>query len=246
MATKKKTQKKETAITKQETTDLARPSFIEKGLGEKLDTDDLLVPRIDVAQALSPQIDESDPAFIPGLKQGQLFNTASGQVYGASIDFVSVAYKKEFLIFKDRKKGGGFFGSHPTEAEAARAIADLNEDGLEAFKSLSNLVMLLDGKGDYTGEMVYLSCTRTKVKVAKKMNTHLQMVNAPRYASKFQLSTVKEQNNKGQSYYNFQIRPIGWVEDRDLYEQAKALAEAVKGQNIQGDYGKDDDTAAEY
>lgn len=223
--------KTETAITKTKDVALAqRPDFAEEAKPQQLDRDELILPRIDVAQALSPQIDPDNEAFIDGLKPGDLFNTASGTIYGRSLQFVSVAYRKEFCLFRDRQLGGGFGGAFPTAEEAQEAIeAKSGEQGWESMLSLSNLIIVLTDDGELR-DVAYLSCMRTKLKPARKMNTYLQMVRAARYATVFELASVKEDGQKG-SYYNISIRPQGWLGNRDTYEEAARLAESM-GENI--------------
>lgn len=237
MSKAKKTNKK--AIQKPTTGALAeRPVWAEESLDEQMDQDELLLPRIEVAQALSPQLDEAEPNYIPGLKQGDLFNTATGEKYGKSLQFVSVVYRKEFLVFQDREQGGGFGGTFNTSEEALAAIENLDGDGWEPIMALSNLVMILNDDSSVK-EVAYLSCTKTKIKVAKKMNTYLQMVQAARYATVFELGTTKEDGQRG-SYFNFTIHPQGWLADRDVYEEAKKLHDQMKGKTVTGKYESND------
>ena len=52
------------------------------GLGnENVGTDDLAIPRLDLIQQLSPQIDKSSPKYIEGAETGHIFNTLTGEVY---------------------------------------------------------------------------------------------------------------------------------------------------------------------
>jgi hypothetical protein len=235
--------KKSTAIAKKESIAVVkggvsetRPDFVPETKNEQMDRDELLIPRVDVAQALSPQIVEGNEGYIEGLKQGDLFNTATGTVYGKTLRFVSVHYQKEFLVFKDRLLGGGFRGTYDTEQDALRAIEELKEEGLEVVLSLSNLIFIVDKDGLYR-EMAFLSATKTKLKAARKLNTHCQMVKAPRYASVFELTSVKDESPKG-AFYNFSIRSLGWLADRDTFEQAAQVAESMAGQRFKGDHSE--------
>jgi hypothetical protein len=208
-----------------------RPDFVPETDNEPMSREELLIPRIDVAQALSPQLDEDSEAYMPDLKQGDLFNTATGAIYGKTVRFVSVHYQKEYLLFRDRQLGGGFKGSFSSEVEAQEAI---DEDGLEVVLSLSNLIFIVDEDGEKQ-DLVFLSATKTKLKAARKMNTYIQMVRAPRYATVFELSSIKDESPKG-SFYNFSIRPLGWLSDRDTFEEAREVAEAMTDKRFRGDH----------
>ena len=50
-----------------------------QGVGLDYDTSDLQIPFVRLIQAMSPQIKKSDPSFIPGASQGDIFNTVTGQ-----------------------------------------------------------------------------------------------------------------------------------------------------------------------
>lgn len=210
---------------------MERPDWMgDEVVDEAMDKDELLLPRIDVAQALSPQLDESEPNYIEGLKLGDLFNTATGEIYGRTLNFVAAQYTKEFLVFQDRAMGGGFGGSYATEDLAMAAIDNLEGEGWEPILALSNLVLILNDDGSVK-EMAYMSCTKTKIKAAKKMNTYLKMVRAPRYASVFSLSSSKEEGPKG-TYFSFAINSKGWLKNRETFEQAKLVHEQMQGKTV--------------
>src|SRR6187455_2604541 len=92
---------------------------------EDVGIDDITLPRIEVLQALSPQIKRNDPKYIPGAEQGMIFNTVSGELYGSEITFVPIVFRKEWIIWQNRDSGGGFVSTHPTEQDAATAYDNL-------------------------------------------------------------------------------------------------------------------------
>ena len=106
------------------------PDYIKQGQtrgSENVTTEDLVIPRLEIAQALSPCIDKTDSAFIEGCEPGMLFNSVTRELYGESVIFVPVLFKPEYLLWRDRKKGGGFGGSYDTKAEALAEIEDLDD-----------------------------------------------------------------------------------------------------------------------
>src|SRR5665213_2558557 len=63
------------------------PDYIPKsrrGFEDTLQTD-LMIPRLALAQALSPQVTEGDPNRIEGLKPGDLWNSVTSQNYGKEV-----------------------------------------------------------------------------------------------------------------------------------------------------------------
>jgi len=55
------------------------PEWLQKGNAgsEDVSAKDMIMPRVDVLQALSPQINKKKPEFIEGAEQGQIFNTVN-------------------------------------------------------------------------------------------------------------------------------------------------------------------------
>ena len=74
---------------------------------ENVTTDDMIIPRIELVQALSPARKKSDAAYIEGAEEGMLYNNVTRELYGEAVTVVPIYYTKQFLVWKDRKSGGG-------------------------------------------------------------------------------------------------------------------------------------------
>src|SRR5574343_180266 len=91
---------------------------------EDVGVKDIILPRIDVLQALSPQIKRNDPKRIEGAEQGMIFNTVSGELYDSEVNIVPIKFTREFIVWKDRDSGGGFAACtacRPPRSAARRA-----------------------------------------------------------------------------------------------------------------------------
>src|SRR5580765_4207461 len=71
--------------------------------------DDIKLPRLMIAQGLSPEVQECDGAQIEGLRPGMLFNDLYKEVYGkATLKFWIVrADPPHYVEFIPRDQGGG-------------------------------------------------------------------------------------------------------------------------------------------
>lgn len=228
----KKETKNEVAVVKGQE---AVPAFLQEHMdsragNENVDFEDLILPRIDVAQALSPQLDTTSDRYIEGLKAGDMFNSVSGKIYGRTLDFIPLFFRKEYLLFKDRSMGGDFGGSYSSEAEALAAMPD--ENGWEVSQADVNYVLVVeDGR---IIEQAAISMTRTKIKVARRLNTLTAMSKGPRYAATYRLGTVKETNSKG-SFFNFDVARVGYISDEDMFTAAQEAYEVIS-KNAVTDY----------
>ena len=223
MATKKET----TAIATQVTgVQEAMPEWLQKGNkgSEDVGAKDMILPRVDVLQALSPQIKKSDPNYIDGAEQGKIFNTVTGEIYGDSINFIPVMFRKEYVVWKLRKAGGGFCGVFPTMEKAEEFRASLQSpDDHECVESHQHFAMLLT---DHGPEEAVFSMTKSKLKVSRALNTLIQIAGVDRFAKAYRLDAIETSSDKG-DFWSFKAHPVGFV-SKELYERGQGLYDMIK------------------
>lgn len=110
------------AAPKQQTTALTKsgggaieevPEYLRRkpGVGaagfDEVEQGDLTLPRLGLCQALSPQREETDPKYIEGIKEGDYFNSLTGENYGGEVKIVPLLFYKNRIAFRDKNKGGG-------------------------------------------------------------------------------------------------------------------------------------------
>jgi hypothetical protein len=203
-----------------------RPEWLKEGHAgsEDVTANEMILPRIDVIQALSPQIKKNDPAFIPGAEQGVIFNTVTGELYGPEITFVPVLFRKEFTVWKLRKAGGGFCGAYKHEADAEFAVSQMeNPSDYEVVESHQHFCIALTEHGPQ--EAVF-SMTKSKLKVSRALNTLVQIAGVDRFAKAYKLCAVEDSGAKG-DYWTFKAHPVGFVSE-DLYKKGRQLYEMIK------------------
>lgn len=191
---------------------------------EDVGVNDIILPRIDVLQALSPQIKKSDPQYIEGAEQGVIFNTVSGELYGEEILFIPVKFAREFIVWQDRKLGGGFNGAFPTldEAERERDALD-SPDNYEVVETHVHYILLMHEDGRL--EEAVLSLAKSKRKVSRKLNSLVQMVPGDRFARVYKLSAIEVDGPKGE-YWSFEVKSLGFA-TKQAWEKGQATYEAI-------------------
>lgn len=202
------------------------PEWLQKGNAgsEEVSAKDMILPRVDVLQALSPQIKKSDPNCIEGAEQGKIFNTVTGEIYGDSITFVPVMFRKEFVVWKLRKAGGGFVAAFKTMDEANACVAGLpNPADHEAVESHQHFAMLLTEHGP---EEAVFSMTKSKLKVSRALNTLVQIAGVDRFAKAYRVDAIEASSDKG-DFWSFKVHPAGFV-DKATYDRGQALYEMIK------------------
>lgn len=196
---------------------------------------DLIIPRLEVAQDLSPQIKKNKDEYIEGLEAGMLFNNVSSEIYGSTVRVIPVFFRREFLLFKDRKKGGGFRGAFDTMDEAKTAHSQLDDaDDVEIIDAAVHFCLIGPEDGEAL-EQIAISMTKSKHKVSRQWNTMIRMAGeGDRFARGYLLSGVSDQNAAGEEFYNLKVavhRDNYWASEQE-YALAEEFYETMKSSKV--------------
>lgn len=237
MATSKKTE-----VAKAENTALAfggdqdAPDYIDKGVArgsEEVGAGDLVLPRLEIVQALSPIKENNEDA-----REGMLFNSVTQELIGDMAYFVPVYFRVEYLVWKDQSEGGGFRGSFPSldlaKDRVMKAVSEGDdEDDLEIVDTPVHFGLRVTPDGHM--EQIVISMAKTKAKVSRKWNAMIQLAGGDRFARVYKLSSFTDENSKGQKFKNFVVQPAGWA-PKPVYEEAKRLYESFRTGVVRADH----------
>lgn len=214
---------------------LERPAFIPEGDTRgrtKVERDDVQMPRLAVAQGLSPQLDPEKAEYIEGLKLGDMFNTLTGQVYGRGpLEVVVVRqYPPRYVEFFPRNEGGGVKDFN-VPAGDPRTEFTTGPDGKAVPPAATKFLEFVALVGP-AREPVALSFKNTQLKAGRVLNGLIQARGAglPAFATVFTLTTGKQKNAKGE-FYVPTVKVKGNV-DEATFRQAEALFEVVKDKEL--------------
>ncbi len=200
---------------------------------EEVKSSDMVLPRLEIVQALSP-IKESNP----DAREGMLFNSVTQEIIGDVAYFVPVYFRMEFLIWKDQDEGGGFFGSFPTleQAEERKRVEvgnGENPDHLEIVDTPVHYGLRITPEGKK--EQIVISMAKTKSKVSRKWNAMIQIAGGDRFGRVYKLSSFTDENKKGQKFKNFVVQPAGFPPEA-AYKEAERLYASFRSGEIQADH----------
>lgn len=215
---------------------------------ENVTTKDIVIPRLEIVQALSKTLVKSHQNFIEGATAGQLYNSLTRKLYGVQAIFVPVVFEKEWLIWVNRKQvkpgasvgsGNGFRGVFKTEADALRAKKDMeNPDTLEVNETHQHYGFLVQGDGNV--EEICISMAKTKIKPSKNLNSLIHMNGGDRFSRMYRVGVVEAQNTAGDQYLNFEIANFGFVPQR-VFKRAEKLYDLAMQGHVTVDRTTDDD-----
>lgn len=243
MAGKAKQQTEETALAPVAgNTALAIPDWMKEDqeavlLNVDFDQSEVKLPQLKICQSMSPERKRTDPNYIEGLQDGDLFNSATGQNYGQGpLRFVMLKFWVNFIKFEEGNTGNILCRGD------ANGGCELNNGGLcpnaefkgkekpTCTKFMNYLVYLLD-----TNEIVWFSAKSTGLKTMRQFNSSLRAVNGiADFAKVFTLSTAPDKNAAGQEYYIPAIpkRVSAFVTDQPLYLQLKDFTQKLRDKSV--------------
>lgn len=235
--------KENNALETRPTAEMERPSFIPqddvRGT-EHIGREDVAMPRLAIAQALSPQIEEGNAKYIEGLKNGDLFNSLTGDTYGKGpITFIVVrADVPRGIEFNPRDEGGGIKDPNVPLNDPRMEFGPDGEQPI-ATKFYDFIVMIADGS--FKGEIAALSFSRTGIATAKALNGLMKLRRGPVFGALYTGTSVLVNSAKGFKYYSLRVQNAGWIQEEALYRRAETAFEALKEKPVVIDRGTADD-----
>jgi len=201
--------------------------------------------------------------------KGDFFNKGTGTVYKGSdgIDVIPCAYQRRFVRWTPLGAGSkaplASFTQHEQRPETAKRKKSKEEpedykdyvvgcpQGSYLAETFYWYVFVV--KEDGTFERAVIAMYSTQIKKSKLWNnmvSGLMLVgedgpfNPPRYSHIYHLSSVQEQNTKG-NWSGWGISRVGPVTDTSHYVQAKSFSESIYSDEVTIDHSQENDEVAD-
>jgi hypothetical protein len=201
---------------------------------ENVGAQDMVLPRIEIVQAQSPIKDGNEDA-----RDGHMFNSATADLIGPSTHVIPVYFRVEWVVWRKVDSGGGFLGAFDTEEQARNRVAEAVSEGddidddLEVIDTPVHYCLMV--KPDMTVDQMVISMPRSKAKVSRRWNAVIAINGGDRFSRVYRLSTFKDANKKGQTFYNYVVTPAGFA-PKPLFEKAEALYNVFKSGAVRANY----------
>lgn len=249
------TKPKSTEVAKQEVnSDLAFaqsaiPDYIKQGTArgsEEVKSSDMVLPRLEIVQALSPIRDDSSGVYNPDAREGMFFNSVTNELIGDTVYYVPVYFQVEYLVWQSQDHGGGFHGTFPTleqaeEKREAVVAADPSLQGttdkgipiVEVVDTPVHYGLRIDPNG--LCEQIVISMAKTKSKVSRKWNAMIQIAGGDRFSRVYKITSFTDENKKGQKFKNFVVQPAGFPPEK-VYKEGERLYEMFRAGLVNADH----------
>lgn len=221
---------------------LVVPSFVpmERTGYEHIERKDVQIPRLGIAQQMSPQLVDTDPQFVRGLMVKDLFNKLTGEIYGQGpLEFAIIrADAPRGVEFQPRKEGGGIKDFDvPLDDERMQFTTDEKGERQKPKATLfyDYVFVLLDDLMP-----ISMSFKSTGLKTAKKLNWLISSAPVPLFARRYIMSTVMTPGQKG-TYVSLNVAYApandekgqleGFV-DQELFTKLQSMYNSFKDKEI--------------
>ncbi len=206
---------------------------------------DFAIPRLQILQDLSPQVQKRHEKYLDGAEPGDICDTVTGLLFSGDdgIYVVPVRYRRAYIEWIPRKKGGGFVADHDDNMDILSQCskdedtgAMVLDNGHEIKTTAEYFIFVADKE---TGEVVryVLSMGGTQLKKSRRWNTIMNQylvpsqrnpgtkVNPPLWFRLYKLTTVPERNDKG-NWFGWEITPD--INTFDLPKGQETFSEATR------------------
>lgn len=187
---------------------------------ENVKAEDTIVPRLAIAQAISPQVTKGDPSRIEGLEVGQFFNTVTEEIYGETVNVTPLLEFPSRILFPPRGSNDPIRCSTKTVDSEGRLIngpitpqgcdlcpySKFGEDGTPPECTLFyNYPLAVHTEGGL--DPVVFSAKSKMIKPAKKLNSLVRYRKPPMpgFTMILELGTVPQKVSKG-TFFNLTVQ----------------------------------------
>lgn len=232
---------------------------------ENITREDTSIPFLGLLQDLSPQVKRTEAAFIDGAQAGMFIDGSMKEIFDGTTGILAIPllFEKVYNVFRNRKAGGGFFGSFKTRADAEKRIAELGQNADATKKIASDVLEIVDTGLHYLLYQVpssgmwrraVLSCKSTMLKPSRSWNLKMEQLELPRakgvgtftppsWGTIYHLTSQVQRKDQN-AWFVFDVTFVGLVSDKELLAKSAALYKSLTAGDVKVDFSKDDDVAA--
>lgn len=215
---------------------------------ENVSAKDILIPRLTIIQALSPQLIKSKPEYDATAKVGDIYDVGLMERLGEEITFLPILYKKEWLEWYPRSTGKGLARIHPTDAILAHT--ELDDRGRPVMENGNYIAETMQFYGlnlSAENRLSFIPLASTQLKkgrqwltmsTSEKVEGENGMFVPPLFYRAYVLTTQPESNSEG-NWMGWKIErgPAlpemeGW---KDLYEGLLETHRQISSGQARGD-----------
>lgn len=225
------------ALTRQQPA--AVPAFLkregEKRGADNIQNSDIKPPALRLAQAMSPEVKRSEPEYIDGLREGDLFNSITQQIYGDTpVHFLVINYLGHRNVQfdpNDRKVviDGDVPDNDPRCSFTTKVVDGKVVKQKPVATTFKDFLILLLPEGQ-DPQVMTLTLKSTQLKKATRLLSTLQFSKLDTFAHLVRATPVPERKG-GNSWYGWRLDVVGYPTEEQFLE-AERQFKSFEGKNV--------------
>jgi len=219
-------------------------ALFEKHAGEghgQVGAEDLITPRIQIIQALSPVLQKSKPEYHADASAGDFLFTGNSSIIDGEEGFLFQPcwYDRNYVEWNLRESGGGLVAVHPADTDLIykaerdaqyRDIVTHNDGRRTQLVNTGNHYGFLHA--DDTTYRCVINLSGSQLKHSRAWNNMVVTqvakgkkgtFNPPAFAQLYRVCTKEESNDKG-SWYGFNVAMETFVSDKEQFSSGQDFA----------------------
>lgn len=175
---------------------------------ENVTANDILIPRLVIAQALSPQVSKKKAEYIEGCEIGDIIDVGTGERFPEGVIFLPVLYRKEWLEWAPRESGDGLVNVHADASILEQCTPnDKGQPTLPNGNTIAETAQFYGLNLSAGRRPSFIPMASTQLKKARRWNTLASgeklrrgdgsEFTAPLFYRTYMLTSAEEGNNKG-------------------------------------------------
>lgn len=220
---------------------------------EGIDSGDLRLPYLSLAQKTSKALDSTEDSYLEGLTFGDMYNTETKQVYGKDpLLFLPLRHRKRAYLPDENGRMGEQIEwldprcEWPSEEEKKnwQGKGKPKPEGVRVYDWIV-LLLLADGP-----QLALISFKSKSFSAGQSLTTFVSMVKGPAFTGRYRVTPILDSNDAGK-FAKFQVTPAGKPTTEEaafaemVYESVKGktlvVEDAPDGGNDEGEPVKGDD-----
>ena len=215
-------------VVKKQNTEVATkvdPSLLIEDAGtaaENMTQEDMMIPRLSILQALSPQVNKRDGSYVEGAEAGHIYDSVSNKVFDGEegVTVIPLSYRRAHVEWKPDR--GGFVADHGNDASVLSGCENqdgkmITDQGTEIVVNAEYFLFVIDKDGSHTPAV--LSMSSSQLKKARRWNSMINRLQIPHLTEEgntinpamfwtaYKLTTVPEENDKG-SWFGWNVEML--------------------------------------
>ena len=222
---------------------------------ENITSSDILIPRLTILQALSPQINSKKPEHIDGAKIGDICDVGTGELFEQPLIFLPVHYVKQWLEWAPRSTGKGLVKIHETPDIIDSCTKDeKNRPTTKDGNLIAETAQFFGLNLSAGGRRCFLPMASTQLKKSRRWLTLATseklarpdgtFFTPPLFYRTYNLTTVDESNAEGdwsgwkiERHVPLQEFAPEW---KEYYADAISFRDSIKKGEVRGDVSADE------